>query len=1257
MTKGVDKQVIKRELKLITAHKGLMWAMIAVILIPFFYSFCFLTSAWDPYGNTGKIPVAVVNLDQPATLEGKKIQAGADTVAQLHDDSQLEWHFVSAAKAAQGLKNNKFYTVVTIPKDFSKDAATVLDANPKQMKLTYETNGSLNYVSEIISQVGVDRLNSKIKEKLTTAFSTELFNKIGEIGGKLKTAADGAKQLDDGLIKYTNGVKQADDGVTQINDSVPQLSSGVQQLADGGNKLYTGVGQLQAKVPELSSGVSQLTLGGQQLNAGLGDLNAQVPVLSDGIIKLTAGGVKLTNGLGDLQLQVPTLADGVSKLTVGSGQVTAGLGDLQLKLPTLKDGVVKLVAGSAELNDGLEKLDLQMPALSDGVSQLADGGAQLKDGLGKLQAQVPDLADGVSQLNDGVNQYVDGSDQITSGISVLYSKSIADKTQNLMQLADGLKTLNGNVPALSQGVSDLYNGAVAINAQVNGNTDDTDLVKSVNALSTGMDQLYRAVTTKSTDANGTQYPAMQDGVQQLVDGLENLQKATVTGSPNLPTATSQLSAAMSKLHNTVSSQIDMFHKFYSADKYPATSSMFGAGSGFMKEATAVKNDVNDANNQMEAAIDKVSDPDQQQALKEAFEKQTKASTAASTKLTTAMMVLNTVDYNLTTTDREDNTNAATGVADPKGLLTAVSEFDTNLKTLSGSLNDPQAIPGMSQKLTYSQSIAQLVAGIKHLNDNIPALVSGAKQLDDGLASLNTKAPQLSSGVTQLTDGLGQLNGQVPTLSSGVSDLYEGSKTIYNGTTDPTGVDQNEYTLTQALTALNNGGQKLSANSTALKTGVSQLNASVPTLTAGVHDLYDGADQESTGLDNLKSQVPALVSGVSQLHTGSTQLYDGLVEFNGNVPALISGVDQLYSGSGQVSDGLTQLNGKVPALVSGVNQLYSGSTELSSGLIKLNGNTPALVSGVGQLYTGSAQLSTGLTQLNGNVPALASGVSQLYSGSGQLRTGLNELNSKVPALSSGVKQLKDGTGQLVANNHQLTDGSNQLSTGLTDGYQQVAATKLTKLTAKMFASPSKDVQKKYTHVKNYGAALAPYVLALAMFVAIIIFNFAYPMKRNDDDDASLISWLGGKVLVGTMVAIVAALVEATLMLVIGLPVAHIFGFYAMTILFALSAMYLTQVLNLAFSRVGIFIALGLLTLSGSGGLFPAQTISPLYESTQKFLPMTYAINGYRDAISGGIASGTVVSSIFVLVIVALLSLALMIPAVGLQSNWNHASEKE
>ncbi|MFD1484177.1 YhgE/Pip family protein [Lacticaseibacillus baoqingensis] len=1123
--------MIKREFEQIRRHKGLWVTMIAIILIPFVYSFCFLTSAWDPYGNTGKIPVAVVNLDQPASLSGKKIQAGADTVKQLHDDDQLEWHFVSAKQAAQGLKDNKFYTVVTIPRDFSQDAATVLDPKPKQMKLTYQTNGSLNYVSEIISQVGADKLNSQIKEKVTTAFVNELFANINTIGKQLKTASNGAAQLKDGVVQYTGGVVQVDNGLTTLNGKVPELSSGVQQLADGGNTLNSKVNQGS---PTLTNAVGQLTNGAGTLAGGLGQLNSKVPALAGGVDQLANGGAALHSGLGQLNGKVPALASGVNQLQAGSSVLYQGLGELNGKVPALADGVDQLADGGNSLYAGLGELNGKVPALADGVNQLATGGTSLYNGLGELNSKIPALSDGVVKLNDG------GA------------------------------TLN---TGLSQ-----------INGEVNGTTDDTDLVASVQKLTTGMNQLYQAVTTTSTDAAGTTYPAMTDGVQQLQDGLTALQSSTA----QLPAGTAKLSAAMTKLQKTVMSQIGLFKTFYNDAKYPAVANMLGTGSGFDTEKKQLQANQTAADTTMQTAINAVDDPTQKAALEAAFKAEKTASGATQGKLNTAYMVLNTVKYNLTTADREATFNDATGENDPKGLLTAVSEINSGLTQVSTGLNTPQASGESTNKQTFAQGLAALVAGVKHLNANVPALVDGAQQLSDGLNKLNAKAPKLASGI---------------------SALYSGS--------------------------------------TQLSTGLGSLNQQVPALTTGVSQLYSGSDQLVGGLSQLKGQVPALTSGVAQLYTGSGQLVGGLSQLKGQVPALTSGVAQLYTGSGQLAGGLTQLKGQVPALTSGVSQLYTGSGQLNGGLSQLKGQVPALTSGVSQLFAGEQQEYAGLLTLNGQTPALSAGISQLSA-------GLNQLNGQVPALTSGVQQLKDGTKQLTANNDKLNAGSQQLADGLSDGYQQVAGQRLTKLTAKMFANPSQDVQQKYTNVQNYGAALAPYVLALALFIAIIIFNFAYPMKRTKDDDRTIGQWLGSKIIVGTIVAVAAALVEATLILLVGLPVAHIVGFYAMTILFALAAMYLTQMLNLAFNGVGLFIALGLLTLSGSGGLFPAETISPLYESTQKFLPMTYAINGYRDAISGGIANGTVLTSVIVLIVIAVLALVLMIPATMAQ---NRSAAKE
>ena len=825
--------MIRKEFSTLTQHKGLMLTMVAIILIPFFYSFCFLTSAWDPYGNTGKIPVAVVNLDQPAELQGTKITAGADTVHNLRNDDQLEWHFVSAAKAKAGMKHNDYYTVVTIPKNFSAHAATALNAHPKQMQLTYQTNGSLNYVSEIISQVGADKLNSQIKEKVTTAFLTQLFAKINGMGTQLKTAADGSAQLKDGVGQYTDGVTQVDDGLSQLN---------------------TGLGTLYSQVPTLASGVNQLNNGGGQLQTGLGQLKSQTPALASGVGKLSDGANQLS-----------------AKIT-GSG-----------KTGTLANGI-------KQLNDGIKLL-----------KHYTLENRQAKNTVDKTTFTAPPLPTAVSQLQAGMTQLRAAVDHQASLINKVFLQF------------------------------------------------DFPVSPSV-AKMTADDMAQLGITADSQ-------------VWPLIH-YENAQRTSTAAADQKLTA---LETAVSATDDTAAKKaLEEFKTAYTQEK-TANADAYGTTKNYLKFAKT----------------------------------------------------------SITRTD-----NQADGT--PLGLQEAVALFDENLTNLNNELSNSKT----SDHDAYAKAVNKLVVGMAQLNDavNVPKKAG---------------TPSLSQAITQLQAGLNQLNSKVPTLTSGVN----------------------------------------------------------------------------------------------------------------------------------------------------------------------------------QLYTGSTQLAGGLNQLQGNVPALSSGVSQLYTGSGQL---------------------KDGTTKLTANNAKLNDGTDQLATGLADGYQQLSATKLTKLTAKMFAAPSKDVQLKYTTVKNYGAALAPYVLALALFIAIIIFNFAYPMKRKDADDQPLLQWLGGKVLMGTLVAVAAGFTEATLIILIShLPVAHVGAFYAITILFALSAMYLTQMLNIAFNRVGIFIALGLLTLSGSGGLFPAETISPLYESTQKFLAMTYAINGYRDAISGGIAGDTVAISVMLLVVVALLSLALMLPAAKLR----------
>ena len=924
--------MIKDEFKFIGKNKLILVSVLVIILIPFLYSIFFLKSVWDPYGDTQNLPVAVVNLDQPVTYQGKKLNVGEQTVNKLKNNKKLGWHFVSKAQADKGMKANKYYTVITLPKDFSKNAATILDEHPRKMDLKYQTNDSLNYIGQVISGIGLNALNSEIRANVTNAYASAVFDQIKTIGKGMKNAADAATQIDEGQVKLDDGIDQYTVAVSQVND---------------------GIQTMKVKVSPMSSQIPQLASGANQVASGLQTLNGSTTQLASGVGQLANGSNQVTNGLGTLQSKTGTLSSGVGQLASGSNQVTSGLGTLQSKTGTLSSGVGQLASGSNQVTSGLGTLQSKTGTLSSGVGQLATGSNQVTNGLGTLQTESGQLANGITQLQTG-------SASLTTGVKN-YTDGVTSLSKGIDQLAGSTGSLATDTNSLATGSSDLTNGL----QQLSGSVDSQN--------------------------------------KQAVESAAKLQE--------------------------------------SLTKYEAT----------LKAKT----------NQ---------DPD----LVAGFEQ------------------------------LETNINA---------LMTQTESSGTSLSTT------------LNQKL-----------------------IPGSKKVSDGLTTLNQRVP----------------------------------------------------TLTAAITGLQNGATKIISNNDQLVTGTNSLN-----------------------------------SGINQLAT--------------KAPSLVDGVSQLYSGSGKVSGGLSTLNGQIPTLTNGVSQLYSGSSQVSGGLTSLNGQIPTLTNGVSQLYSGSSQVSGGLSTLNGQVPTLTNGVSQLANGAGQVANGVGQLNANVPTLVSGVNQLADGTSQITAQSGTLKSGSTQLKNGdkkfaktLSSSAKKVNGITVTSDTKKMFAAPTKMSHKHYSYVPNYGHALAPYVLSLALYVGALVFNFAYPIRKVSKADGTATQWFFSKITIGAVVAVATAIVEATLIMAVGLNVDHVGQFYLTAILFSLTSMYLIMFLSMAFDNPGRFLAMvGLmLQLGGSGGTFPMELTNQFYNIIHPFLPMSYSIMNFRNAITSGIASNTVTLGYIVIIAFALGSLLLL-----------------
>ena len=196
---------------------------------------------------------------------------------------------------------------------------------------------------------------------------------------------------------------------------------------------------------------------------------------------------------------------------------------------------------------------------------------------------------------------------------------------------------------------------------------------------------------------------------------------------------------------------------------------------------------------------------------------------------------------------------------------------------------------------------------------------------------------------------------------------------------------------------------------------------------------------------------------------------------------------------------------------------------------------------------------------------------------------------------------------------------------------------------MFSNPTELVHEEYSHVPNYGAALAPYIMSMALYIGAVVFNTIYPVRKPSLDGQSGFSFWISKLSIALTVAVLMAVIEGGLLMMLGLNVQSIGKFYAIAIIASLAFMAIVTFLTIAFDNVGRFIAMILLVvqLGGSGGTFPMPLTNNFFISIHPYLPMSYSIYGFREAISGGMGQELYMQSILVLTSILLVFSSLLL----------------
>lgn len=718
--------MLKAEWAWLKQHKFYLLVIFVLFFVPSIYAVTFLSSLWDPYGAVKNLPVAVVNHDKSVKYQGKKLTVGSDLKKQLEKSKAMDFSFPTDAAAKKGLKDGKYYTVITIPENFSKNATTLLDKQPKKMVLHYETSSGHSFIAGKLSESGAKAITAKVSAQVTETYAKTIFGQVKKMGKGITQAADANQKLADGTTKIKSGSDE-------VTTNLEKLASSSLTFKDGTNTLTNGLSQYTA-------GVAQADSGSQQLAAGLNKLNGQVPTLTQGVAKLNDGTHQYTAGVNQLAGGLNRANDGARQYTGGVSQVTNGLNTLNGQAPTLTQGITQINDGTHQYTAGVEKIT---------------------GGLNQANEQTPTLTQGIAQINDGTYQYTAGVKQLTQGLDELNTQLQQSDMTN--KIANAQQTL-GDIQQAVAKLQNSYQGRsgqdvlAGIQQHVNVLQDDVTKIQAAQkADSDAMTaNLHQAFT--DTKMNPEQQAAVAKAVQATQD---NSQVATLM--KDMMGEYTALSSEVAPIQQMIDDNKQL------VDSVEVNDSTLTDAQNQLNQLATLPGAVQ----QLDAGANQIDS--QSQALTDGTsELQAKSGELVNgiAQLTDGANTLNSKSASLNDGTSEllsksgamvngigQLANGANAVNNKSGeLVSGIGQLVAGANTLD------------SKSAELNNGTEQLLAGSDELAGGAGQLANGANTLTSGLDTLAGKNNELNSGAGQLASGAGQ-------ISDGSQKLADGSKQI------------------------------------------------------------------------------------------------------------------------------------------------------------------------------------------------------------------------------------------------------------------------------------------------------------------------------------------------------------------------------------------------------------------------------------------------------------------------------------------------
>ena len=502
-------KIFTGDLKKLVKQPFALVIIIGLCVIPSLYAWFNIFANWDPYANTGGIPVAVVSLDKDYTRkDGFVVNMGESVLESLYSNTSVKWIFLDTEEEArEGVEAGKYYAAIVITDKFTYSMYNVFSDDFENPSLIYYQNQKSNAIATKITDTVAGTLQNTINETFIKVAATTIFEEGNSVSDQM--------QGDSYVEEFCADLEE-------LNDNLKEYSTMIDTFRAGTDRLEAAITHVNYEIPVMQKKLDATTA---SLNQSSQNLSSTRDTLSNFSTNVDTSMSTIQTSLEDMKkiLDQSKLADDTAQMTKDLNKVARDTNTLNGQVNNLLAALIEQrVQGSVSGGDASTGSGSGNTAATDAAIEALKAMQKELDMMNTVIGSVLESTDeqaaektkvNVNNAMNNLKNVIDSCENSVSNMQGIYKNNLVPQMQKVLtNMSDSLNQVTNLVNTLSNTVQNIGVVMEGVGDAVDGTSESLGQIQGV------VDGISQKLTDLTEQLGGASEEEMMDILVRFLGG-------------------------------------------------------------------------------------------------------------------------------------------------------------------------------------------------------------------------------------------------------------------------------------------------------------------------------------------------------------------------------------------------------------------------------------------------------------------------------------------------------------------------------------------------------------------------------------------------------------------------------------------------------------------------------------------------------------------------------------------------------------------